>query len=158
MALAFDSLDTTLFDTDHVEEISGAKVIARIPPLRMRNGVPLDDNFPAEEAFLRLRTNLVLLDHAAPHTLLVTSAMPGEGKSTVAVNLARALAQTGRSVVLVDADLRAPVLHRVFGLPNTKGLTTILQRKTTLDETIQHSRIPRVFVLTSGPVPMNRRR
>ncbi len=155
LAFLFENTDSTLFTPDQVAEMTGARILGRIPSVRMRRGVPTNDNFPAEEAFLRLRTNLAQLDHGAPHTLLVTSAQPAEGKSTVAVNLGRALAQTGRSVVLVDADLRAPVLHRVFHLPNSRGLSTILQGKATLDEVIQHSKMPRVFVLTSGPIPQN---
>ncbi len=155
LAFLFENLDSTLFTSNQVEEATGAKILGRIPSVRMRRGVPTNDNFPAEEAFLRLRTNLAQLDHGVPHTLLVTSAQPAEGKSTVVVNLARALAQTGRSVVIVDADMRAPVLHRVFHLPNSRGLSTILQGKGTLDEVIQHSKIPRVFVLTSGPIPSN---
>ncbi len=154
LAFFFENLDTTLFTTEQIEEAAGSRVVGRIPTLQMGRGSRLNNHVPVEEAFLRLRTNLSQLDHGegVPHTLLVTSAQAGEGKSTIAVNLARALAQSGRSVILVDADLRAPVLHRVFNLPNSKGLSTVLQRKTTLDEAIQHSKIPRVFVLTSGPL------
>ncbi len=155
LAFLFENTDSTLFTPDQVAEVTGARILGRIPSVRMRRGVPTNDNFPAEEAFLRLRTNLTQLDHGAAQTLMVTSAQPAEGKSTIAVNLARALAQTGRSVVIVDADLRAPVLHRVFHLPNSQGLSTILQGRATLDEVIQHSKLPRVFVLTSGPIPNN---
>jgi succinoglycan biosynthesis transport protein ExoP len=157
LAFLFENLDTTLFTTEQIEEATGGRIVGRIPVLKFRRGARLNNGLPVAEAFLRLRTNLNHLDHAdsVPQKLMVTSAQPSEGKSTVAVNLARALAQSGKSVILVDADLRAPVLHRTFDLPNAKGLSTILQRRISLDEAIQHSKMPRVFVLTSGPLPSN---
>ena len=63
----------------------------------------------------------------APRTILVTSAYPGEGKSTVVANLGRSLAQAGRSTLLIDADLRRPVLHELLGVQNTGGLSDILR-------------------------------
>lgn len=80
----------------------------------------------AEEAFRRLRTNFLLQAREDVQTVLVTSADPGEGKSTVVANLGRSLAQSGRSVVLVDADLRAPRLHEFFGEPVAPGLGDVL--------------------------------
>ncbi len=158
IALAFliENLDTTLFTTEQIEEATGGKILGQIPKLKLRRGARFN-NLPVSEAFSRLRTNLDHLDHSesTPQTIMVTSAEPAEGKSTVAVNLARALAQSGKSVILVDADLRAPVLHRVFDLPNSRGLSTILQKGVSLDEAIQHSKMARVFVLTSGPLPSN---
>ncbi len=157
LAFLFENLDSTLFTTEQIEEATGGKIVGRIPVLKFRRGARLNNSLPVAEAFLRLRTNLNRLDHSdsPPQTMLVTSSQPGEGKSTIAVNLARALAQSGRSVILVDGDLRAPVIHRIFDLPNSKGLSTILQRRINLDEAIQHSKMPRVFVLTSGPLPPN---
>jgi Mrp family chromosome partitioning ATPase len=80
----------------------------------------------AEEAFRRLRTNFLLQVREDVQTVLVTSADPGEGKTTVVANLGRSLAQSGRSVVLVDADLRAPRLHEFFGEPVAPGLGDVL--------------------------------
>ena len=80
----------------------------------------------AEEAFRRLRTNFLLQVREDVQTVLVTSADPGEGKTTVVANLGRSLAQSGRSVVLVDADLRAPRLHEFFGELVAPGLGDVL--------------------------------
>jgi capsular exopolysaccharide synthesis family protein len=103
-----------------------------------------------------LRTSLATLDRTSPlPTLLVTSSQPVEGKSTVAANLAFAVAQSGRKVVLVDAHLRLPTLHRIFELSNRVGLSSVLQGNAALDEAIQISQTAGVYVLTSGPLPPN---
>jgi non-specific protein-tyrosine kinase len=87
---------------------------------------------------------------------MVTSAGPGEGKSTTAANLAVVLAQAGRRVVLVDADLRRPVIHRQFKLHNSKGLTTaLLDVKLPPGGHLQATDIPGLSVMTSGPIPPN---
>ena len=80
------------------------------------------------EAFRTLRTNLDFASVDKPiRTLIVTSSGPSEGKSTLAVNLAAVIAQGGRRVVLLDADLRRPALHRYLGIPNRKGLTDLFR-------------------------------
>jgi capsular exopolysaccharide synthesis family protein len=84
---------------------------------------------------------------------VITSTVPGEGKTTVAASLAAAIAQTGRQVVVVDGDLRQPTLHLVFDLPNQAGLSDVLKGDASLCATTQHSAIDGLHVLTSGPVP-----
>jgi capsular exopolysaccharide synthesis family protein len=86
-------------------------------------------------------------------TILVTSALPGEGKSTTAINLAIALTLKGKSVILVDTDLLKPVIHRVFQLDSTQGVSTALLGKVTVAEALQPTNIERLRVLTSGPIP-----
>ncbi len=112
---------------------------------------------PISEAYRTLRTNLdfASLDQALK-TLVVTSAGVGEGKSTTLANLAVVSALAGRNVLLVDADLRRPTLHQVFGLSNETGLTTvILDEKGLTAPPIQDSGIEGLSVLTSGPQPPN---
>jgi non-specific protein-tyrosine kinase len=112
---------------------------------------------PISEAYRTLRTNLdfASLDQALK-TLVVTSAGVGEGKSTTLANLAVVSAQAGRKVVLVDADLRRPTLHQVFGLDNESGLTTVMMDETALaSPPLQDSGIGDLAVLTSGPLPPN---
>ncbi len=89
-----------------------------------------DPRSPAAEAYRALRTNLLFssVDRAI-HALVVSSAAPGEGKSTAAANLAVALAQGGQRTVLVDCDLRKPSQHTLWGLANESGLTTMLHCK-----------------------------
>jgi capsular exopolysaccharide synthesis family protein len=88
-------------------------------------------------------------------TLLVTSAAPGEGKTTVACCIAVAMAQAGKNVVLVDCDMRRPRVHRVFGMQNETGVTTALLDAESLETTIRETTVPNLHVLTTGPIPPN---
>lgn len=88
-------------------------------------------------------------------TLLITSPSSGEGKSTLASNLAITLAQTGRRVLLIDADLRLPMQHKIFGAINANGLSTLLQGGAPLDETIEPTEVNGLELLPAGPVVHN---
>lgn len=88
-------------------------------------------------------------------TIMFTSAGPGEGKSTTAANVATVMAQQGKKVLLIDADLRKPVMHYTFQLGNMNGLTTLLTKKCTTEEAIQKTEVDNLFVLPSGPIPPN---
>jgi capsular exopolysaccharide synthesis family protein len=112
---------------------------------------------PISEAYRTLRTNLdfASLDQALK-TLVVTSSGVGEGKSTTLANLAVVSAQAGRKVILVDADLRRPTLHQVFGLSNEEGLTTMMRDEGSLSSPpLQASGVEGLSLLTSGPLPPN---
>jgi len=112
---------------------------------------------PISEAYRTLRTNLdfASLDQALK-TLVVTSAGVGEGKSTTLANLAVVSAQAGRKVVLVDADLRRPAMHKLFGLGNEAGLTTLMMDESAFSSPpLQASGIEGLSLLTSGPLPPN---
>ncbi|MCC3295301.1 polysaccharide biosynthesis tyrosine autokinase [Arthrobacter sp. zg-Y411] len=108
------------------------------------------------DAFRQLRTNLEFA--AVGHdlkSLVITSSQSGEGKSTVALNLALSIAQSGRSVLLVDADLRLPSVADATGLEQSVGLTTVLIGRTNLSDAAQHWGTAGLSVLTSGPLPPN---
>jgi len=112
---------------------------------------------PISEAYRTLRTNLDFagLDRALK-TLVVTSAGVSEGKSTTLANLAIVSAQAGRRVILVDADLRRPTLHQVFGLANDAGLTTMMMDDAALaSPPLNQTGVDGLSVLTSGPLPPN---
>ena len=103
-----------------------------------------------------IRTNLTFMSVDDPfRTFVVTSALPLEGKTTVASNLAISLAQFGRSVLLVDSDLRRPRLHRVLEVDNSLGLTALVEGGTPLSAALHKTKIDGLSVLTSGPVPPN---
>ena len=108
------------------------------------------------EALRSIRTNLAFMSVETPLQLfLVTSAAPLEGKSTIAISLATTMAQAGKSVLLVDNDMRKPRLHKTLDLDTTHGLTSILSGACSLDDALQDSGIPGVQALACGPIPMN---
>lgn len=108
------------------------------------------------ESFLQVRTNLRFAHVGkASKAILVTSSVPGEGKSTTATNLAIAMSQSGQSVVLVDADLRRPSVGALLGLPNAAGLTTALIGQADVNELLQPWGDGNLYVLTSGQIPPN---
>lgn len=108
------------------------------------------------EAARAVRTNILFMSPDRPHrTLLVTSASPSEGKTTVASCIAIAMAQAGRRVVLVDCDMRRPRLHKVFSTPRDIGVTTALLSPETIEQAILGTHIPNLSVLPTGPLPPN---
>ena len=112
---------------------------------------------PTAEAYRTLRTNLTFTALDNPlKTLIVTSAAPDEGKSTVLANLAVAMAKGGRRTILVDADLRRPGLHQVFGVANDQGLTTMVVEETALDDPpLMDVGVDGLWLVPSGPLPPN---
>jgi capsular exopolysaccharide synthesis family protein len=108
------------------------------------------------EAARALRTNILFMSPDQQfRTLLVTSAAPAEGKTTVACCIAIAMAQAGRRVALLDCDMRRPRVHRVFGKSNDLGVTTALLDFSTIDDVIRDTPIPNLSVITTGPLPPN---
>lgn len=108
------------------------------------------------ESYRSIRTALLLssADHPVK-TIAVTSALPGEGKTVSAANLAITLAQSGKTVVVVDADLRRPRQHRLFKVKNTYGLTTYLTDSVPIKDVVKSTDIPNLFLVNSGPIPPN---
>lgn len=110
---------------------------------------------PVLEAFRSLYTNIRLLSYENPiQSLVIGAATSGEGKSTVAVHLAKTAAAIGQRVLLVDADLRSPKIHAKFGVPNVQGLSDAIATDISLNDVIQRSPDDdNLFILTAGPVP-----
>ncbi|MDR0181656.1 polysaccharide biosynthesis tyrosine autokinase [Lysobacter sp. UC] len=152
-------LDNTVRDPKALESESGLAVLGAIP--RLRDGetpqqAAGDLRSPFAEAYRSVRTALQFATtHGLPGTLLITSAGPSEGKSTSALELAQNIAQLGKRVVLVDADLRGASVHKATGLSASKGLSSLLSGACGMNEAVQSWRNGSLSVITSGPLPPN---
>jgi succinoglycan biosynthesis transport protein ExoP len=163
IAFLIEYLDDTVKTPDDVSRVSGLSTLGAIARLKESGGPRqlvawMRVKSPESEAYRTLRTNIQFSSVDNPiRSLLVTSSSPGEGKSTTTANLAVVLAQTGQRVIVVDTDLRRPVLHKVFGIPNNVGLTTALLagESLSLEDYLQPTEIDTLSVLTSGPIPPN---
>ena len=183
LALLLEYLDDTVHSTDEVERLLHLPALAVIPSalgngrrrllsgpgaLQKKNGHPsdnpellmnVDSRSPLAESYRHLRTSVLLSTAGrAPRSLLVTSSLPGEGKTTTAVNTALSLAQTGASVVIIDADMRRPRLRSIFGLTNGAGLSSILSSDLGEAEVlamVSKEEVTGLHVLTAGPIPPN---
>ena len=108
------------------------------------------------EAARAVRTNLMFMSPDKPfERILITSARPGEGKTTMACCIATAIAQAGKSVLLIDCDLRRPRIHRIFDKPSSAGLSTVLIDEAVISDELVKTEIPNLHVLPAGPVPPN---
>lgn len=161
--LLLEYLDDTIKspeDLRRAADLTALGVIARIGRVQRPSDQLVtahSSSDPISEAYRVLRTNLQFSGLKNPAgTLLVTSSGPGEGKTTTAANLAVMLAQTQKKVILVDADLRRPSQHKLFGLSNKSGLTSlVLDESLTIEDVLQPSGLGGLQVLTSGPLPPN---
>ena len=119
----------------------------------------VDNRSPLAEAYRHLRTSVLLSSPGrAPKTLVVTSCVPAEGKTTTTINLAMTLAQTGARVLVIDGDMRRPSIHGSFGAENKRGLSNILSTDMSEAEMlafVQQEKESGLYLLTSGPVPPN---
>lgn len=135
-----DLLDRTVKSRQEAEELSGGAVLATLPYDRQlkKQALSSEGHGALAEAFRVLRTNLQFANlDAKVESILVSSAVPNEGKTLVATNLAMSMAQSGRSVLLIDADMRNPNVGDLLGLENSVGLMTVLIGRTTVDEATQ---------------------
>ncbi|CAL9677871.1 hypothetical protein SUDANB105_08182 (plasmid) [Streptomyces sp. enrichment culture] len=153
-----ETLDTTFKSSEALGEFTSLPGLASIPYDRNASQDPLvsiDGHSKRAEAFRKLRTNLQFSQvDDQPKIIVVTSSMPGEGKTNTAMNLALSLAEAGVSTCLVDADLRRPCVAATLGLVQDAGLTTVLIGQVCLEDVMQQFG-EGLSVLASGPVPPN---
>ena len=161
IAFVLEQLDTTLRNKEDVEKIlAPIPVIATIPLSATAKErsifMETDTNSPQAEAMRILRTNIQFFSVDKPiRRVLVTSPFAGDGKTTVSTNLAVGMAALGSSVLLIETDLRKPVLTKYFGGPQSPGLSDVLSGQAPLSEAIRRSRIPNLSVIVAGPTPPN---
>lgn len=159
-AFGRNALDATVRSPDQLGAISGAPVIGTIAFDRKLPDQPLavreDPQSALAESFRQLRTNLQFVDIDNPRrAMVVTSSLPGEGKTTTVVNLAMALGAAGNRVVVVEADLRRPRITDIMGLERAVGLTSVLTGRTLLTAALQQWVAGGIDVLASGTLPPN---
>lgn len=158
IALILEQADQGVNDPSQVEAMFGYPLLGAIPLVKDEDPKDAlrDVKSQIMEAYRSVQLNLSFAtDHGMPRTLAVTSSRPSEGKSTTIYALAQLLARLQRSVVLVDADMRIPNAHRIAGLKNERGLSNYLVGENDLHDMIQPTDIPKLSVLTSGPIPLN---
>ncbi len=164
LAMSLETMDNTFKSPEEVEAWLEQPNLALIPHLDLvsSNGhktpalvVENQPNSLPAESFRSLRTSIMFsAPGQAPHTLLLTSAQPGEGKSVNAANLATVMAKADTAVLLVDADLRRPTQHQVFDLPREPGLSNFLVGE--IDELpVVATSVPNLWLLPAGPTPPN---
>ncbi len=170
VAFFMEYLDDTVKDAESAKQILGVPVLSVIPYIGLQNGVEessdeeikrtlithLEPRSPAAEAFRTLRTGIHFSSvNEKKQVLLVTSSFPGEGKTTVAANLAETMAKTGSRVLLVGCDLRRPSLHTIFDQPRSPGLTEILIGDVDIDAAIHKTGINKLDFISAGLTPPN---
>ncbi len=163
-AWLLEHLDDSIRFADEVERETGIAVLGAVPKLgasdsargRIALGPHQEPTSAFAEAYRSVRTALQFSTAAgAPRRLVVTSSSKNEGKSTTALALAINFAQMGKPVLLIDADLRNPILHKLLEVPNERGLSNFLSSTVSLSELVQKTKVPNLYVLTTGPLPPN---
>lgn len=160
VGLGRDLLDQSTRDPEEAAQLLRAPLLGIVP--RIHDGTPPErqsDGPPSSlsaESYRNLRTALLFaLGGSKLSSLLITSSTAGEGKSTVSSNLASSFAQAGRRILLVDADLRLPRLHKVFGMTPSPGLAELIRGDVTFEEALRRPSDGRFDILTAGKVPPN---
>ncbi len=156
LALLLDQLDQGVSDPADVEALLGVPLLGTIP--QSADGVPLDalndQKSAMSEAYLSLRTNLSFTtEHGVPRSIAVTSTKPAEGKTTTSYALARSLARSGKSVLLLDADMRSPSIHHMFDAKNDRGVSNYLTGEDDLHRLISRSEFDNLSIMLAGPAP-----
>jgi len=163
MVLAAEFFDSRIRDIEELERIVGKTVLGIFPRFEMEPSSKMPEiafegssHAPAVESLRTIRTNIRLAHpDVNAKTLLVTSSVSQEGKTTVSANVAVSFAIAGRRTLLVDTDMRKPRIHKVFGLDNREGISTYLLREKQIDELIHRNVYQGLDVLLCGPIPPN---
>ncbi len=158
-ALGLEYFDNTIKTPDQMEALLGIPVLGLIPVLPADQPVQAvleDPHSAVSEAYRSARTALQFsTDRGVPKNFVVTSARPSEGKTTTVTTLARMFGQIGMKVLVIDADLRNPSLHKIIGIDNSSGLSNFLTGSAEAEALIRESGVDNVSLISSGPIPPN---
>jgi len=169
VAFLLEYTDTSVKTPRDIERYSNLPLLGSIPMIKTKTHkkdktskivthllIHRPTKSPISEAYRTIRTNLQFISPDKPlKTVLITSAIPEEGKSTVAANLAIAMAQMDLNTLVVDSDLRKPVIHKMFGISKNEGLTDFLIGKIKLESAINETKLENLSLLPSGAIPPN---
>jgi capsular exopolysaccharide synthesis family protein len=157
LAFLIEAMDQSVNTPEDVENKIGVSLLGSIPIVK-KDVAPLDAlrdiRSPLSEAYYSVRMALQFsTSNGVPRSLLITSARPAEGKSTTALAVAQNFARLGMRVVMIDADLRNPSLHKRLSLENSFGLTNVLTNSASIDEVLQPTELPNLAFMACGPLP-----
>ena len=161
LVIGMDALDNSIRTAGDVEKLTGLPVAGIIPahladPIRSPRLTLLEPMSAAAESYRLLRTDLLFTAAEKPfQSLIAATAKPGQGATTTMCNLAIVLAQSGKRVILVDADLRQPKLHRIFGTQNENGLTAVLGERCSAEDALTPTDVENLTLLPAGPMVLN---
>ncbi|WP_312348727.1 polysaccharide biosynthesis tyrosine autokinase [Actinomyces sp.] len=158
IAFARTTLDTRIRTAEDIQERAEVPILGVIPQSNTVARSELDDakDFRAAESLRKLRTNLRYADvDRELRSIVITSPMQGDGKSSVASNLAKVMAMAGQDVLLIDADLRRPTVRETFGVASKIGLTQVLVGAAALEQAISATAVEGLSVLPAGDIPPN---
>jgi capsular exopolysaccharide synthesis family protein len=163
VAFFAEYLDDTIKSPTDVETFLRMPFLGLIPALTKTISTALVENIVEQEpkgtvaeAYRAIRTNIIFSSDRPMRRLVITSSGPGEGKTTTAINIANVMARAGDRTLLIDADMRRPRIHKIFGLNGSvNGLSNYLVNNATTDNLFQPTRIEGLSVLTAGPIPPN---
>ena len=158
LSLFVEYIDTTIKTPEDIKHIKSLNFLGVIPNTKLLKNMgiisTLNPTLPVVEAFRTIRSSILYASLDKPmKTIVVTSAMESEGKSSISSNISIIYSMEKKKVILIDLDLRRPTAHKFFGVPNNNGITNILAGGGALDETIIHTEVNNLDILTSGPIP-----
>jgi succinoglycan biosynthesis transport protein ExoP len=170
LAFFFEYLDNTVKSPEEVEQLIRLPSFGMVPEIsyerkkRVEKGVSLPVELITHghpksvlsEAYRNIRTSILLsFSEKPPKRIVITSPNPGEGKTTTVINTGIALSQTGAKVLIIDADMRHPRVHKIFNEENGAGLSNFLSGNAPLDAVIKRTEVPNLYYIPSGPIPPN---
>ena len=158
VAFIKEYLNTKISSIEDIKKVTDVPIVGTVPHFKKTDSLLKIFENPKSsiaEAFRAIRTNIRFLSPKDTEIITVTSTISGEGKTTVASNLAAIYSMAGKKTVIINLDMRKPSLHMVFGIENDKGISNVLAKQAGIDEVIHSTKYANLDVIPSGPIPPN---